>query len=428
MKKLFYEIFYPNTVLFFDAMKKFFVTLYPYAVLFLAVFFVYGIVFTNTSFYLSSHNWFNSYSLQAYRWLQGHLDLGQYYGHLEIAIHNGQYWVSFPPFPSIILLPFVAIIRSPYTPDHYIAMGVFLLVVVYAYKLARSQIKNRAYALFLTLFLCLGTNYLQIAMRGIVWHIAQNLAFLFVLMAIYYAITKVRWHSFLSLFFLCCAMGSRPISGIYLPLIVCLIYEREGWEFLSFVKKFFIYSIPALILGGFFLWLNYARFGNIFEFGHNYLHASMYAEHGQFSRMYTLNHLRIMLFRIPTQLPVFSTRDAIFQPIAFWIASPMVISYIVYMVYFIKSKIKRNDFFEVVYLMLIPILIVVHLLALASHKDVGGPQFGYRYTLDVLPVMFFGLVAILGRIKLNTNVVYLNLFPFVVGFTVNILATIHSLG
>ena len=403
-------------------------TLYPYIILFIAVFFAYGLILVNSNFYLSQHNVFNSYSLQAYRWLQGHLDLGYNFQHLEIALFGGRYWVSFPPLPSIIMLPFVAITGSPNTPDHFIAMGIFLLVVVYAYKIASSQIKNRTYAIFFALFLCLGTNYLQIAMRGIVWHIAQNLGFMFTLMSIYYAITKRKWHSYLALFFLCCAMGCRPINGIYLPLIICLICKREGAAFVPFIKKLLLYSIPAIILGSFFLWLNYARFGSILEFGHNYLPASQSAEFGQFSLMYARNHLRIMLFRIPTQIPMFFTRDTLFQPIAIWIASPIVISYGVFLVYIIRRDVKYDDFFAAVYLMLIPFLVVVHLVALASHKDVGGPQFGYRYTLDVLPVMFFGLVVILGKIRMGKNVIYYNLFPFLFGFAVNVLGTIHSMG
>jgi len=403
-------------------------TLYPYIVLFLAVFFVYGIVFANTNFYMSQHNWFNSYSLQAYRWLQGHLDLGYNFQHLEIALFDGRYWISFPPLPSIIMLPFVAILRSPYTPDHFIAMGVFLLVVVYAYKIASSKIENRTYAIFFTLFLCLGTNYLQVAMRGIVWHLAQNLGFMFTLMAIYYGITKKKWHSFLSLFFLCCAMGCRPINGIYMPLIICLICKREGLGLMPFIKKLLLYSIPAIVLGGFFLWLNYARFGNIFEFGHNFLPASQHAEFGQFSIRYARDHLRIMLFRIPTQVPIFSTRDGIFQPIAIWIVSPLVIIYGIFLAYTVRRKIKYDDFFEMVHLILIPFLITLHLLILASHKDVGGPQFGYRYSLDVLPVMFFGLVAILSKIRMGKNVLHYSLPLFIIGFVVNILGTLHSLG
>ena len=48
---------------------------------------------------------YDSYVLQAVRWLSGHLDLGQNYDYLEIAKYAGRYFVSFPPIPSVLLLP-----------------------------------------------------------------------------------------------------------------------------------------------------------------------------------------------------------------------------------------------------------------------------------------------------------------------------------
>ena len=50
-----------------------------------------------------SGNPYNSYLLQALSWLDGRLDLGSNYEWLELAIYNGKYFVSFPPFPSICL-------------------------------------------------------------------------------------------------------------------------------------------------------------------------------------------------------------------------------------------------------------------------------------------------------------------------------------
>lgn len=55
---------------------------------------------------LFSHNTYNSYALQAESWCKGRLDLGQNYSFLELAFYKGKYYVSFPPFPSYLLLPF----------------------------------------------------------------------------------------------------------------------------------------------------------------------------------------------------------------------------------------------------------------------------------------------------------------------------------
>ena len=54
-------------------------------------------------------NPYNSYALQTDSWLKGRLDLGQNYEWLELAIYQGKYFVSFPPFPSYVLIPFVVL-------------------------------------------------------------------------------------------------------------------------------------------------------------------------------------------------------------------------------------------------------------------------------------------------------------------------------
>ena len=57
----------------------------------------YWVVWAFTGQWPWVKNNYNSYTLQACRWLGGHLDLGQNYSHLEIAVFGGKYFISFPP-------------------------------------------------------------------------------------------------------------------------------------------------------------------------------------------------------------------------------------------------------------------------------------------------------------------------------------------
>ena len=93
-------------------------------------------IMTFTGLWPTTVNDYRSYSLQACAWLQGRLDLGQDYPWLELAIYEGKYYVSFPPFPSYVLLPFAAVFGE-HTPDHWIALTVMLLGCVYAVRLCR---------------------------------------------------------------------------------------------------------------------------------------------------------------------------------------------------------------------------------------------------------------------------------------------------
>ena len=55
-----------------------------------------------TGHWATEENPYRSYALQACAWLDGRLDLGKDYPWLELAIYEGKYYVSFPPFPSEI--------------------------------------------------------------------------------------------------------------------------------------------------------------------------------------------------------------------------------------------------------------------------------------------------------------------------------------
>lgn len=67
-----------------------------------------------TGHWATEENPYRSYALQACAWLNGRLDLGKDYPWLELAIYEGKYYVSFPPFPSLVLLPFAAVWGGEY--------------------------------------------------------------------------------------------------------------------------------------------------------------------------------------------------------------------------------------------------------------------------------------------------------------------------
>ena len=62
-----------------------------------------------TGRWLIDKNGYPSFALQANAWLQGRLDLGQDYPWLELAVFQGDWYVSFPPVPTIpvYLLTFI---------------------------------------------------------------------------------------------------------------------------------------------------------------------------------------------------------------------------------------------------------------------------------------------------------------------------------
>jgi len=401
----------------------------PYVILFVATLAIYSLIYMfSDGFGLTAHNhWGWQYARQAQSWLDGRLDIYNY-SWLEIAPFNGRYYVSFPPFPSVVMLPFVAIFGyscsgDGLTLEHTLALIFALLSTTFAYKIAATKLENKKHAIFFALFLVLGTNYLHISLWGAVWYIAQNMAFTFTLMAFYFAMSKVKWHSALSLFFMCAAMGCRPFNAVYVPIVLWLIYQREG-SFSPFLRKIFIYAVPALILGAFFMWLNYARFGSIFEFGHNHLPEFVNDPDGQFYIGRIPRNLHLMFVNTDISHGILVGFPFIGQVgFAFWLASPIVVSFVVYLdIYGWKVLAKRATNAPMVWVLLA--LIMLHLFLFTFHRTLGGRQFGSRYAADSLPAIFLGVVLILSKLRVTANHIYLNAVPILFGLLINFHGTI----
>ena len=130
---------------------------------------------------------YNSYALQADSWRQGRLDLGQDYPWLELAIYQGKYYVSFPPFPSYILFPLTFIFGSN-TPDACILFISNLLCTFYMYRLAVKEGINPQAAMLETLLAVICSDYVFVMLDPSVWFIAQAMCFTLSVSAVYYAV------------------------------------------------------------------------------------------------------------------------------------------------------------------------------------------------------------------------------------------------
>lgn len=357
---------------------------------------VYFLVYAFTGCWPWSENPYNSYALQAQSWLLGRMDLGRNYSHLELAEYGGKYYVSFPPVPSLFLLPFV-IFRIP---DNIAALIVSLLNGYFAWKLARRESET----LFWSAFFLLGGNLILISVNAWVWYFAQNLCVLLSLAACYYALSKKGVQSLL---FWALSVGCRPFQILYLPILLYFLYRRQPDRRLHLEW----WLAPALIAMLMALY-NYARFGSILEFGHNYLPEFLEAEHGQFSLHYIPDNWET-LFRLPQINPDGTLSFPIFNGFAVWLASPIVLACLWYAV----RELLNSRSYGMISLFFAVFLL--HLLLLTAHKTMGGFQFGHRYTIDLLPYAY--TLLLLTKKKLSAKF-WMPAFLF--GFGLNLVGTI----
>lgn len=366
-----------------------------------------------TGHWATEENPYRSYALQACAWLDGRLDLGKDYPWLELAIYGGKYYVSFPPFPSLVLLPFAAVWGAN-TPDHWISLGFSIIGIIYAIRLYRAITGTYEMAEQYVLFLFLGNGYLFIALQGgWVWYMAQTMCFTFSLMSLFYAANKHIGRAFA---FLACAFGCRPMVVAYIPLILMLGTEKASVK--TWMRKGYR-LIPACMIIGFYLMLNAARFDNPFEFGHNHLPEFVRSTEGQFSLNYATKNFN-QLFRLPQTggehgMLIYDTYDCM----AFWLIDPIIVSFMVTWLYALTRKRKACG----LNLIIVPATICVHLMIVCCHKTMGGYQFGNRYIVDMLPYVFYGLITYkqgVGKAE------WLNNPLFALGFSINLIGTVST--
>lgn len=363
---------------------------------------------------------YNSYVLQANRWLSGYLDLGQNYSHLEIAEFGGKFFVSFPPVPSIILLPFCFLFGGN-PPDTLISVSIGLTGALYALKMMWITGRKGGWAVFWALFFTVGSNFLHIGYSADVWYFAQTASFTFTLIALYHAMTRDLSDGWIPLFFLALAFGCRPLQIVFLPLITFLLYRKfrkNNLSIIQSVKKYWWWVIPPLCVGILLMGLNYARFGNVFQFGHDYL--PEFAEEkpeGQFSAAYLGENWR-KLWALPA-VEAGIVRFPIFNGCAFWIFSPVFLIFTVYFVKNLRCAVRKPE------LLLAVALIFLQFFLTCFHATMGGWQFGNRYTVDALPVLLFALTVLQKEDSSDLKIISVPLFLW--GTGVNLVGTIALL-
>ncbi len=333
---------------------------------------------------IGASNW-NSYEIQADSWLKGRLDIDNR-TYLELAIFQEKYYVSFPPFPSVVMLPFIAILGLGNVPNNLIMFVVATMTVILAYRILRKFETSEVNSILISLSMVAGSSILALSLNGGVWFVAQLFNLFLCTLAVKYLLEGKKARTY---FCLALAVGCRPFSAVYLiaSFLYFLIKDRE-FGFVKAVCKNLLPLLPMIIVALIYMGYNYARFGNPLEFGHNYLPeftSGGEGNYGQFSLNYLWPNLK------ETFLPriIFDERLNIrfSMPFMFLIANPLTL---VWIIDGIKKliKCKKINLYRLIFFL----AIVANILLICLHKTLGGWQFGARYLCDLLPFCLLGLL------------------------------------
>ena len=320
-------------------------------------------------------NVYNSYALQADSWRQGRLHLAENYSWLELAVYEGRYYVSFPPFPSYLLFPLTFLFGSQ-TPDNVILCLVITVTVIYLYKLGLLLGLKEYAAMLGTLLVMIGSNQVFVMLDASVWFFAQSLCVMLSAMSVYYA---AKGKGGLSLLFWACAVGCRPMQAVFAVFLLWILRKKMQIKWL----------IPPAVVACSYMFLNFARFGNPFEFGHNYLPEFTEAEYGQFHVQYVANNIK-MLFHIPEFTEEGRMIIDHFGNLSVFIVSPLFLLFILCLIVMcFKKEWKLCGI-----LSMILVLSAGYLFIVVMHRTMGGWHFGNRYTNDLLVWIYYGILLV----------------------------------
>lgn len=360
---------------------------------------------------LAGHTPFNHFALQAEAWLRGRLDLGgappAYAGMNDFSRFDGRWYVPFPSFPAVLLVPSVWLAGSAEaTRDGRIfvllagiAPAVLFLALEKLRRLERSPRSERQ-NLALALLFAFGSVYFFSAEQGTVWYAAHVVAAGLAALYLLFALDAER--PLLAGLMLGLGFATRTPLLFAAPLFVSELWRkclpadfctldapREALGKLdrrAFARALGLFLAPVAVVLLLTFWHNQARFGDPFEVGYRYLEVAWRGrieKWGLFSYHYLGRNLAVAL----TSLPWLGDPTTPFRlsahGLALWVTTPAYLC-------LLWPKVRRAP-----HLALVVTALAVALPTL-FYQNSGWVQFGYRFSNDYA-VFLFALLAIGGR-------------------------------
>ncbi len=324
-------------------------------------------------------NPFNQYTLLADSFLHGRLHLVDAPLHLELARYGDKAYVIDPPAPTLFLMPLVALYGTDINQVTVslivgaAGMGLFWIAT-------RQMGWDLRMSVAITLLLALGTNFWWAATDGQLWTFAHVSAVFFLMAALVEATgTKRPW--LVGLLVGLAGMSRLP-TFLTFPLFAYLITDAEGRAWGAVVKdrknwfRLTAFGLGLGIMAAAYLAYNYGRYGTLMDKGYDhpsYANEPWFSE-GRFDISYIPRHIDAIFFQkpVPTgdEFPFFKPQNV---GLALFFTTPAFL-------YLFNTKINRLTLAAIVASLLT-------LVPLVLHGTTGWNQFGYRFSMDLFPML-----------------------------------------
>ncbi len=211
----------------------------------------------------------NLYSVQSEAFINKRLDISkQYY---DSAEYQGHYYVPFPPFPSVLLLPFVYLFGKDHTNVVIISTLLTICNLCILLSIFKKLDLNRNNSIWLIMAFLMGTAYwIALKLSGGVWYFSHIVSVTALLLAINEALGKGR--GILVGVYLGMAVLSRQLTIYALPFLFMILWQNHSDLKRSVkISKLACFVAAVFFFEGVYCLMNWMRFQDPFDTGYSYI-------------------------------------------------------------------------------------------------------------------------------------------------------------
>jgi len=303
----------------------------------------------------------------------------------DLIFFQGNYFLYWPPFPAIVLMPLVAVFGVNFSDILFNILVAGLntyLVAVVLRRAGELEIVNLSLGqrACLTAFFAIGTVHITLAPFGRVWATGQLLGFLFLVLGLLSSLTVTGRKAFVLTGL---ALGATILTRTHMIFAglwpaAYLIDRHGGLKSKDLVWNAVLLVAPIALACACLGIYNWQRFGSVHDNGLNYHQmakefASDYQRYGAFSLYYLPKNIFYQYIAYPLPL-----NDKTFYGGSLFLLSPVFLAAF--------WGIARGRPRWSMWLLVVSIVMVqVPILTLMG---TGWVQFGPRYSLDfILPLL-----------------------------------------
>lgn len=309
----------------------------------------------------------------------------------DTVFFKGKFYWPLGPFPSILLMPFVYIF-SLFGSFFFMGYLQFFLVFgnfIVIYKISRIIRYSSSDSVYLALAFSCASAFIGVAAWPWSWTFAQVVTvFLIFLSLLEYSTKKRYWLIGLIVGFI---MATRVTASLILIYFVIDLFWLSKEKKKDSAKKLAELLLPVFITVLLLMSYNYLRFGSFSELGYSQQILSKTLIKARSYGTISPVHIPGNLYYFFVSMPIPVLKDDLSPVLKFpYIrANPWGMSLFITSPYFIylfaleyKDKTSKGLWGA----------ILVIALPIFLYYGVGFRQFGYRYSLDFLPLLFFLLI------------------------------------